>query len=184
MKSMVLGAVAGAALLAGCDSMNQREVSQGAEVSATVIAVDPQTREVRLRTQNGEAVTLAAGPEMRNFDQIEPGDVATLQVFGSISVRMADRATPNETSEFALIGRAPEGGRPGAIVGKITTTTVQFVSYDPRAFTAEIILPDGDRMIAPVQPGMRAFAAARTPGERIEVTISDAVAMFVEAPAA
>ena len=183
MRSAILGAVAGALLLAGCDSLHQREVTQAAEVSATVTAVNPTTREIALRTATGEALTLTATPDMRNFDQIKPGDVATMQIFGTVAVRMADRSTPNETNTFALLGRAPEGARPGAILGKVTTTTVRFVSYDPSTFQAVIVLPDGDQMTVPVQPGMRAFAAARTPGERIEVMISDTVAMFVKAPA-
>lgn len=184
MKSILFGAFASALLLAGCDSLNQREVTQGAEVSATVTSVDPKTREINLQTQQGEAVTLTATPEMRNFDQIKPGDTAVLQMFGSVAVRVADGTTPEGRETFALLGRAPEGERPGAVMGQVTTATVRFVGYNPSTFEAEIIGPDGDRMIVPVQPGMRAFAAARTPGERVEVTISDAVAMFVTAPGA
>lgn len=112
MRSAILGAVAGALLLAGCDSLHQREI-QAAEVSATVTAVNPTTREITLRTATGEALTLTATPDMRNFDQIKPGDVATMQIFGTVAVRMADRSTPNETNTFALLGRAPEGARPG-----------------------------------------------------------------------
>ncbi|MBP7001329.1 hypothetical protein [Amaricoccus sp.] len=182
MRSILLAAAAAIAL-AGCDSLFQREVSHAAEVSATVTAVRPATRSIDLATASGETLTLTASPDMRNFDQIEPGDVATLQMFGSMSVRVADSTAPNQTDTFALIGRAPKGERPGSIFGAVTTTTVTFVSYDPRTFEAVVTLPSGERRAVRVQPGMRAFAAARTPGERIEVTISDAVALFVDAPA-
>jgi hypothetical protein len=182
MKS-ILAAATAALVLAGCDSMFQREVSNAAEVSATVVAVDPATRRIDLATASGERLSLTATPDMRNFDQIEPGDIATMQMFGSISVRVADATAPNQTDTFAMIGRAPEGDRPGSIIGSVTMATVTFVSYDPGSFDAEIILPSGERRVVPVQPGMRSFAAARTRGERIEVTISDAVALFVDAPA-
>lgn len=182
MRSALLAAAAALAL-AGCDSMFQREVSRAAEVSATVTAVDPATRRIDLATANGEALTLTASPDMRNFDRIEPGDVATMQMFGSMSVRVADATAPNRTDTFAMIGRAPEGDRPGSVFGAVTTTTVTFVSYDPETFEAVVVLPSGERRAVQVQPGMRSFAAARTRGERIEVTISDAVALFVDAPA-
>ncbi|MBP7241538.1 hypothetical protein [Amaricoccus sp.] len=179
----VLMAAAAAIALSGCDSMFQREVSHAAEVSATVTAVDPATRRIDLATASGETLTLTASPDMRNFDQIEPGDVATMQMFGSMSVRVADSAAPNQTDTFAMIGRAPEGTRPGSVFGAVTTTTVVFLSYDARSFEATVALPSGEVRVAPVEPGMRSFAAARTRGERIEVTISDAVALFVDPPA-
>lgn len=180
---MLAGAVAAALLLAGCDSMNQREVATEAEVTATVTGVDRATRRIDLVTAGGEALSLTATPQMRNFDRIEPGDVATMQMYGSVSVRVADRSVPDERSTLGVIGRAPEGGRPGSVIGTVTTTTVTFVSYDPRTFEATILGPGGNPMVVAVQPGMRSFAAARTRGERVEVTISDAVALFVDRPA-
>ena len=70
---------------------------------------------------------------------------------------------------------------PASVSGR----TVRIIGWATSAQTlvTVIVLPDGDQMTVPVQPGMRAFAAARTPGERIEVMISDTVAMFVKAPA-
>jgi hypothetical protein len=138
---------------------------------------------VTLETDEGETLRVTAPPEMRNFAQIEPGDVATLEIYGSVAVRVADAAAPAETQTLAVLGRAPEGARPGAIAGAVTTATLEFVSYDPATFEAALILPDGEPIVVPVEPEMRAFAVARAPGERIEVTFSDAVALFVDAPA-
>jgi hypothetical protein len=182
MQRLLIGAAA-ALLLVGCASTDTAEVTDAATVSATVAAVDPAARTIALVTDGGETIRLTATPEMRNFDQIEPGDVATLEIYGSVQVRVAGADAPAEPQTLAVLGRAPEGARPGAVAGMITTATLEFVAYDPATHEAALILPDGEPIVVPVQPEMRAFAAARTPGERIEVTFSDAVALLVE-PAA
>jgi hypothetical protein len=176
--------VAATLLLAACVNTDSAEVSDDAIVSATVAAVNPETRAIDLRTEDGGAIRLTATPAMRNFDQIEVGDVASLEIYGSIMVRVAGPDAPAEPQTLAVLGRAPEGARPGAVAGSVTTLTVEFVSYDPATREASLILPDGDAITVPVEPGMQAFAAARAPGEMIEVTLSDAVAMIIEAPAA
>ncbi len=180
MKRMLTTAAA-ALLLAGCTMNNQTaEVAEAATVSATVVAVNPATRAIDLRTADGETIRMTATPEMRNFDQIEPGDIATMEIYGSIQVQLAGPGAAAEPQTLAVFGRAPEGARPGAVAGLTTTATVRFVSYDPATFEAALILPDGEAVTVPVEPGMRAFAAARTPGERIEVTMTDAIALFVD----
>lgn len=184
MRRILIPAAAAALLLAACTANNQTaEVENLATVSATVASVNPATRAIELTTDEGETIRMTAGPEMRNFDQIEPGDVATLEIYGSVQVQLAGPGAPAEPQTLALFGRAPEGARPGAVAGIVTTATVEFVSYDPVTSQAVLILPDGEPETVPVEPQMRAFAAARTPGERIEVTFSDAVALFVDAPA-
>jgi hypothetical protein len=179
----LLIAAAGALALAACAPDPGIEVTRTAAITATVAAVDPAGRAIDLRTADGGAFSFVAGPEMRNFDQIEPGDVATLEVSGTVTVRpLGERAGP-EPEAFAIVGRAPEGARPGAFAGSVETMTVTLVAYDPASFEATIRLPDGGEIVVPVEPEMRDFAAGRTPGERFEVTFSDAVAAFVE-PAA
>lgn len=182
MRRILMTTAAGAAmLLAACTMNNQQaEVGDAAAVSATVAAVNPATRTIDLITAEGETIRMTATPEMRNFDQIEVGDIATLEMQGSIQVQLASPGAPAEPQTFAVFGRAPEGARPGAFAGMVTTATVRFVSYNPATFEAALILPDGDAVTVPVEPGMRAFAAARTAGDRIDVTMTDAIAMFVD----
>lgn len=184
MRRILLGAAASALLFAAACADNNRSaaVESAAAVSATVAAVNRSARTVDLTTEDGEFIRMTAPPEMRNFDQIEPGDVATLEMFGSMEVRVADPGAPAEPQTMALLGRAPDGARPGAVAGFVTSLTVRFVSYDPATFRATVIMPDGEQVVVPVEPGMRAFAAARTQGERIEVTFTDAAALFVDAP--
>lgn len=182
----LLSAAAAAALLAlaACVDTDSAEVSGGGRVSATVAAVHPSDRSIDLVTESGERFRVTATDEMRNFDQIEPGDVATLEIFGSVMVRVAGADAPSTPQTFAVIGRSPEGALPAGVAGVVTTATLGFVSYDPETFEAVLTLPDGEIIVVPVEPEMRGFAAARRAGERIEVTFSDGVALFVDPPAA
>ena len=49
--------------------------------SGKVTAVDPATRTITLQGANGNTVDVLAGPEVRNFQQIKPGDTLTLDYY-------------------------------------------------------------------------------------------------------
>jgi hypothetical protein len=182
MRHLLLASAA-LALAACAPASDGIEVTRTASITANVAAVDPATREIDLIASDGSAFSFVAGPEMRNFDQIEPGDTATLEVSGTVTVRALGSRVGPEPETFAVLGRAPEGARPGAFAGTVSTMTVTLLGYDPATFEATILMPDGEELVVPVEPEMREYAAGRTAGERFELTFSDAVAAFVE-PAA
>jgi hypothetical protein len=179
----ILGTAAAALLLAACAPKPGIEVTRVARMTATVTSVDPATRTIGFETADGGSASFVAGPEVRNFAQIEPGDVATMELSGTVTVRPLGGLAGPEAEALAVIARAEEGAMPGGLVGTATTLTVTFVAYDPTTTEATLQLPDGAQVVVPVQPEMQEFAMARTPGERLELTFSDAVAVFVE-PAA
>jgi len=101
----ILAAGAAAAMLWGCAKPTppaplQRESVQ--QVEATVVGIQKQKRLVSLRGPEGRTLTVEAGPEVRNFDQIQVGD----QVIASPA---ASRAFDGRVSELQ-IHPAPVGG--------------------------------------------------------------------------
>ena len=179
-----LAAAALAMTLAACaDSPSvtqEAERQESAVVTATVQSVDLETRQVLLRDdQTGDVGVFTAGPEVRNLPQLEAGDRVRIEYFDSVAVRMAEPGEDATPLTVAAAGRAPEGQRPGGFVATSTDLVMEFVSYDAGLQTATLIDPEGERVTVPVQPEMRAFAKARTPGERIHVTLSEAVAIDI-----
>jgi hypothetical protein len=170
------------ALLTACTAGGPRPTSEATVItsSATVEAVDPATRAITLRdTTDGSLFTVTAAPEVRNFDQIEPGDRVELDFLESIVLELADPADDGEP--MALVGgmRAPEGERPGGAAIVSTSAVVEVVSYDADTGFATFRMPDGAVRRATLPPSLRAFAAARRPGDRVLVSITDAVAVSV-----
>ena len=68
-----------AGLLAGGQTTSGTSTSATIEnevtASAGVVALDPATRGITLEREDGTQLAMIAGPEVRNFDQIEVGSV-------------------------------------------------------------------------------------------------------------
>lgn len=76
-----------------------------AEAAAVVETVDPQARQVLLRLPDQSLVTLNAGPELRNLDQLKPGDHVLAKYIEAAAVRLTnpkgDHGTPGSTAAEA-----------------------------------------------------------------------------------
>ena len=171
--------------LAGC-ALDTAPAPQSAEreklvtARALVETVDVEGRQVLLRGESGRMFTIDAGPEVRNLAQLESGDVVKLEYFEAVAVKMADPSKPGDPTSVAVVERAPEGAKPGAAAGKVVNLVVDFISYDPVTSIATFSLPDGTVETVVVKPEMREFAAARKSGDRIDLTITRAVALSIE----
>ena len=187
MSRPVLTAVlAGTLLLAGCTGRHDEPPAQSTaqresviETMATVDKVDPATREVTLRTADGETVTVVAGPEVRNLPELAAGDVVRLSYLESVALRMAEPGEGGPATATVIAGRNAAGEQPGGIVGAAVNMVVTFQSYDAATATATFVTPDGRTESVIVHPAMRAFAAARRPGDRVAVELTNAVAVSI-----
>lgn len=181
MKAIAAGLALTA--LAGCASLTATPRPAGTATlitaTATVESVDMATREVNLRADDGTAVSVIAGPEVRNLAQLEAGDVVEFNFFESVAVSMAEPGDMGDSGTMVLAGRAAEGERPGGFAIEATDMVVTLVSYDDRNFLATIRMDDGTTDRVTVPPELRSFAAARSPGARILVSLTDAMAVSI-----
>jgi hypothetical protein len=188
MKTLIAGAIA-ATLLLGCAQMPGMPGMSGTPsrtsesivtASALVEAVDYDTRTVQLRDDaNGESFTVVAGDEVRNLDQVQPGDRVELDYYESVAVGMALPEDSGESITSVVTGRAPEGALPGGLAAVTTSLVVQFISYDPNTALATYVAPDGITRRSTVPPDLRTFAEQRRRGDRIVVTVTEAVAVGI-----
>ncbi|MEO1089102.1 MAG: hypothetical protein AAFX81_00595 [Pseudomonadota bacterium] len=177
-------AVIAVATLAACTN-TQREiesasVERAVTSNAVVEAVDAQTRDVTLRTSDGRSITVEAGPEVRNFDQIDVGDTVQAVYVESVAARLAapDDTAPTETTTVA--GRAEPGEKPAAVAGVSIETIIDVLSYDPALNLLTFRTPEGVTHSLVVDPGMVDFASTLQRGDRVAITYNEAVAVGIE----
>ena len=149
------------------------------DTRAVVEKVDQNTREVRLRTMDGKELTVLAGPEVRNLAQVDAGDTVRLTYYESVAARMAEPGAGGPATTSAIAARAPEGSKPAGLVGATTDMVVEFLAYDPATGVATLKTPEGRTVQVMVNPAMRGFAAARQPGDRVAVQLTNAVAASI-----
>jgi hypothetical protein len=177
-------ALAAVLLLASCAASDPGPQSASREMTvartARVQTVDLETRQVLLRMDNDDMLSLVAGPEVRNLAQLEPGDVVRFDYYEAVAAKMADASSAGDATGAMVSERAPEGAKPGAGVAAAVNMVVEFISYDPSTHLATFRTPEGIVETASVKPEMREFAAARKPGDRVDLTITRAVAVSIE----
>jgi len=110
------------------------------ETEAKVTKVDKQKRTVTVRRADGNTVTLDVGPEVKNFDQIDPGDDVKVQYYESVAfdVKIPGKATPGVTVTGGAETAQP-GQKPAAMGARMVTvtSTVKDIGYNPLSVTLE-----------------------------------------------
>ena len=179
----------GALIAAGCGHMpwsekppESAEVTQELTAKATVLAVDPKTRVITLRDQmSGGTSTVTAGPEVRNFAQIAPGDTVNVRYMESLAVAMAKPGEATAPSAQIVAGRAKPGQMPGAMVGGQVTTTVRIELVDTKKNIVVFTPPGGGlRAVRVVRPEGKRFIQGLKEGDQVEITYTEAFAVSVE----
>lgn len=140
--------------------------SQTSTVTATVTAIDHETREVTLDRSDGEIVKLIAGPDVRNLDQVGVGDVVYAEFSESVTIEVSpDDGSAPELLADTNTARAPAGGMPGVAVVDSTVVTAIVEAIDIETGTFALREPDGE---------IREYAA-RNPQNLERATVGDRV---------
>ena len=151
-------------------------------VTAQVRAIDYNTRRVLLLSEAGEQVELVASPEVRNLKQVNVGDILSITYYEAVAAHIANAESAASPSSAMTAGRAAEGEKPGMVAASVDNLVVEFISYDASSHVATFIGPNGSPGSVVVNPKMRDFAAGLKKGERVDVTITRAIAISMETP--
>ena len=178
VAALLLSGVAGCGNLPGGDT-TQATRQSSESIVGTIREIDRENRRFVLRI-DGQVLTLRANEGVINFDQLEVGDRVRVEYFESTAVSLASPDDVAAPSGQAVTLLPPEGARPGVLNLGTVTTTAEVVSYDQREHVALLRFASGATEFVAVPPEMRAFAAARQPGDRVVITYDVASAITVE----
>jgi len=180
-------AVAAAAALPAAAQYGQGQVvsqpglvgmAQTINVTATIKAIDQQSREVTLVGPEGREVTVAAGPEVKNFAQLKSGDRVDVQYAEALTVALkkgGGGGAPARTEDSGMAS-APPGTAPGAIAGRQITVTGDVVDLDPA--TQHVTVRGAKRTVDLKVRDPEQFKLIAK-GDQLEATYTEAVAVDV-----
>jgi hypothetical protein len=146
---------------------------------ATVESVDPTTRQVLLSGPGGRLLTVVAGPEIRNFAQIQAGDHLVLTFRKAVAVRLAPPGAVLPAPAGAIgAARAARGEMPAGAGFEAVEVTVRVDAVDRRAHTVTFTDPDGVSHTVEVHnPAMIRFTNRLKPGENVQIDYLQSVSM-------
>jgi hypothetical protein len=152
--------------------------------TAVVETVDYKSREVLLTPPSGVPVTVVVGPEVRNLDQLKPGDqvVMTLQQAVAVQVSKPDAALPPPMGEAGAL-RAAKGQLPAGATYSLVDVHVHITAVDPATHQVSFTRADGSPGQITVQnPALQRFAAGLKAGDNVEIQYLQALTIRVQKP--
>jgi hypothetical protein len=171
------------ALIGGCASSPEPlEVSDIQVIEATVTGVDVGKRLVSLRGPEGNTLLINVQPEVRNLAQVSAGDKLKVSYTRALIASMTEPGQAStEVPVVAAAARAPEGGMPGVAAGAVISATVEIISVGTDGKTLTFRGPAGElRSIDVEREVSRDFVRELSPGDQVDMTYSEAVAVEVE----
>lgn len=112
-------------------------------VTATVEAINLDTREVTLKGEGGNLVKLTVGEEARNLPQLKVGDVVTFEYYQLLAVALEPTTSViREKVEREEVVRAPLGAKPAGYVEKTVDVVGTVSAIDAKSRTVTLRGPE------------------------------------------
>jgi Cu/Ag efflux protein CusF len=156
-------------------------VSETVKMTATVKAVDYDSRLITLQGPEGKAMTVEASPEVKRLKEIKTGDVVVINYTQAIAAELKKAGTSSGVSVKEDVKRAKASEKPGVSGQREVKATVTIDAVDLKNNIVTFTGPQGNVNIVAVQrPQMREFLKTLKVGDKVDVTFTEAVAVSVE----
>ncbi len=147
-------------------------------LSATVAAINHETREVTLKDADGKETTIKVGEEVKNLPQVKVGDQVEVAYYESVNIEVLapDQAEPMAADISALETAAP-GQKPAGAMGSqlSVVATIEAINKDHETVTLKG--PAGNTKTVKVRNPANLEKVAV--GDRVMITLSQSVAVNV-----
>lgn len=175
------GAAAVLALLPASGLTGQKAIyeSEPKVVTATIEALDRDTRVVTLKTEAGSRIHVTAPKEMEGFNRIKLGDIVTAKYFEALVVRLARPGSPAPTGTPTTSVRRKDDV-PGSETMRERTVRVKVTAVDPKAPSLSVRGEDGVERAMAV--GDAEQLKALKVGDAVDVTFYESRLVSVERP--
>jgi Cu/Ag efflux protein CusF len=161
------------------ESQGDKTVTKQNQVTAamTIKAIDPATRSLTLRAENGDEDTFTVGPDVTRFDQLKVGDTIRATYYESLVFQVRKPDAPAAPSGAVAGGGRLKDAPGGAIAAQQTTSvTVKAVDMDVPSIT--VVTADGRTLTRKIAEKKNLEGVS--PGDRIDITYRQGLVVAAE----
>ena len=151
------------------------------ELEATVKALDKGTRSVTLEAETGKTVTVKAGPEVKNFDQIAVGDKVEVDYVEALALHVEKTGGSPMAEVGAAIEKALPGQKPSVAVAGTVEIRAKVTALDKETRTVTLQGPEGNTRTIKVDPKVKRFDDLAV-GDDVVARYTEAIAIAVKKP--
>jgi hypothetical protein len=147
-------------------------------VTATVQAVYPDKRSITLVGPDGKVQTIFVDEKVK-LDRIKAGDKVKVSFYQGLAAQIAKNGqTVTDPAGSTFAYKNPNG--PGGGAGASVTVTVKILGIDPGTNKVAFQGQDGSQHVVAVKsPDMKKFIRTLKPGDTVDVTYTESVAVSV-----
>jgi hypothetical protein len=147
-------------------------------LSATVAAINQDTREVTLKGADGKETTIKVGDEVQNLSQVKVGDEVQVSYYESVNVEVLgpDQAAP-QAADISTLETAPPGQKPAGTMGSELSVVATIEAINKDRETVTLKGPAGNTKTVKVRNPANLEKVAV--GDQVLITLSQAVAVNV-----
>jgi hypothetical protein len=180
---MAVAAVAGGERTAAAQSTAAKAtprvvVAETTSIEARLDAVDVKTRRMMVTGPRGKTLTLKVGPDVKDLDQVKPGDQLVVRYFEPLALFVRKGNEPRVAAEGAAVQVAPNSKKPVAV--PVDTFefkgTVEGIEYAKPRLTLKGA--EGKTRTIKVDPSVKRFNEVKK-GDQIVVRYTEATAFSV-----
>jgi hypothetical protein len=153
------------------------EATDKITAQATVVAINKNSREVKLKTEAGDTVGVKCGPEVKNFAQIKKGDVVKITYTEKLTIHVEAEGTPAATEE-ATTASAKPGEKPSMSASAKIQYKASITAINKEKGTVTLKGTDGNEF--DVMPRHKENLDKIKVGDLVVFTYSEGVAASVE----
>ena len=148
------------------------------DVTATIVALDKTTRDITLKGPRGNRVVVTAGPEVKNFDQLNVGDKVRAKYNEALvlELKKGNDMAVARTEEKSAVGAMP-GSQPAGVAGRQITVVADVVAVNRETQTVTLQGPQLTAELKVTDPDK--FRRIKK-GDQVYATYTQALAMVVE----
>lgn len=151
--------------------------AQTVSATAAITKIDKASRTVTLKSDQGKEVTVLAGPEVKNFNQLKVGDTVDIQYAEALMLELIKGGgKPVARVEQGSSGSAKPGEKPAGLQARKVTVVGDVTNVDPATQTVTVRGPKRTVELKVRDPEQFKLISK---GDQIEASYVEAVAASV-----
>jgi len=153
-------------------------ITNMAKITASVEAIDAAARTVTLKGPRGKVVTLAVGPEVKNFAQVKVGDLVVVRYAEALTLELKkDGKELRQRSEREGSETAQPGERPAGAAGRQITVIADVTAVDRKK---QVVTLRGPKQTVELKLRDPKQIKLVKVGDQVEAIYQEAMAVSVE----
>ena len=154
-------------------------IENAAVITASVLAVDRTDRSITVKDLEGKVQDIELTEDVKNFDQIDPGDQIRVEVYSALFMQIAKPGEEFTDRTSNAVSIAQPGSKPKVVNVDLVEALCEITAINRETREITVTGPKGNSITLQVPENVEQFEERRV-GEKVNAMYVEAFAVNVE----